>query len=81
VGTTQIPVKVIVGLNNLEPQLPRPGQAGRVRLTIGRNWVDSMGEFAEESGLESRISFEAIPGAGHSMLGLLPFCQEALLAE
>jgi len=37
--------------------------------------------YLEEGGLVSRISFEAIPGAGHSMLGLLPFCQAALLAE
>jgi hypothetical protein len=37
-----------------------------------------MGEFAAENGLESQIVFEAIPGKGHSMLGLLPFCQDAL---
>lgn len=78
---TQIPVTVIVGLNDLEPQLSRPGQDGRVRLAIGENWVKAMGEFAAENGLESQIEFEAIPGKGHSMLGLLPFCQAALTRE
>ena len=75
---TQIETKVIVGLNDLEPQLQRPGQDGRVRLAIGQNWVDAMAAFAAENGLESKIVFEAIPGKGHSMLGLLPYCQDAL---
>jgi len=78
---TQVPVKVIVGLDDLEPQLSRPGQEGNVRLTIGQNWVKSMGEFSAENNLESQIVFEAIPGKGHSMLGLLPFCQDALIQE
>ena len=76
-AATQVDLKVIVGLNDLELQLQRPGQEGRVRLAIGKNWVAAMGEFAAENGLESRISFEAIPGKGHSMLGLLPYCQAA----
>jgi len=77
-AATQVDLKVIVGLNDLEPQLQRPGQEGRVRLAIAQNWVVAMGEFAAENGLESHISFEAIPGKGHSMLGLLPYSQNAL---
>lgn len=77
-AATQTQTRVIVGLNDLEPQLQRPGQEGRVRLAIGQNWVDSMGVFAARNGMESQITFEAIPGKGHSMLGLLPFCQAAL---
>ena len=77
-AATQVDLKVIVGLNDLEPQLSRPGQEGRVRLAIGQNWVDAMGTFAAENDLKSQITFEAIPGKGHSMLGLLPFCQNAL---
>jgi hypothetical protein len=73
-----VELKVIVGLNDLESQLQRPGQQGRVRLAIGHNWVDAMAAFAADNGLESRIAFEAIPGKGHSMLGLLPYCQAAL---
>ncbi len=80
-AAAQVQTRVIVGLNDLEPQLQRPGQGGRVRLAIGQNWVESMGEFAAEHGVESRIAFEAIPGKGHSMVGLLPYCQAALLIE
>ena len=78
---TQVQVKVIVGLNDLEPQLSRPGQDGKTRLAIGQNWVEAMGEFAAENGMESAIHFEAIPGKGHSMLGLLPYSQNAFLPK
>jgi hypothetical protein len=40
-----------------------------------------MAKFAQENGLESRITFEMIPGKGHTMLGLLPYSQAALLAR
>jgi len=80
-AATQVQTSVIVGLNDLEPQLSRPGQEGRVRLAIGQNWVEAMGEYAVNHGMESRIIFEAIPGKGHSMLGLLPFCQGALIND
>jgi hypothetical protein len=78
---TQLPITVIVGLNDLEPQLSRPGQEGRVRPVIGKNWVEAMKVFAAEQGLESQIAFEAVPGAGHSMLGLLPYTHKALITD
>jgi pimeloyl-ACP methyl ester carboxylesterase len=78
---TQIPITVIVGLNDLEPQLSRPGQEGRVRPVIGKNWVEAMRVFAAEHGLESQIAFEAVSGAGHSMLGLLPYTHKALITD
>jgi hypothetical protein len=40
-----------------------------------------MAEFAEANGLESRFKLEIIPGKGHSMGGLLPFSQGALLSQ
>jgi hypothetical protein len=60
---------------------PYPGQKGKNRFTIGRNWVNAMGEFAQQNGLESPIQFEMIPGKGHSMTGLIPYSQKALLAK
>jgi hypothetical protein len=75
---TQIPVTVIVGLNDTAVAPERPGQQGVHRITRGRNWVEDMGLFAEEHGLQSRFQFEVIPGIGHSMAGLLPYSQGAL---
>jgi poly(3-hydroxybutyrate) depolymerase len=78
---TQIHLTVIVGLNDTSELPAYPGQKGKNRFTIARNWVQDMKSFAEENGLESRIKFEIIPGKGHSMSKLIPYCQEALFIE
>jgi pimeloyl-ACP methyl ester carboxylesterase len=80
-AATQVPLTVIVGLNDTA-ELPAalvPGQGGKNRLTIGRNWVQTMVAFAEENGRESHFTFEIIPGLGHTMTGLMPYSQEALV--
>jgi pimeloyl-ACP methyl ester carboxylesterase len=79
---TQIPLTVIVGLNDTA-ELPAsliPGQKGVNRYTIGRNWVQDMAAFAKENGLESQFTFEIIPGLGHTMTGLMPYSQNALVS-
>jgi len=82
-SATQIPLTVIVGLNDTS-ELPEdliPGQKGKNRFTIARNWVQDMAEFAAENGLESRFKIEIIPGRGHSMSGLMPYSQAALISD
>ena len=82
-AATQIPLTVIVGLNDTA-ELPLaliPGQKGRNRYAIARNWVQDMAAFAEANGLQSRFKFEMIPGKGHSMSGLIPYSQQALLSQ
>jgi len=78
-AATQIPLTVIVGLNDTSELPSFPGQKGKNRFVIGRNWVHDMHVFAQENGLESRFQFEIIPGKGHSMSGLIPYSQEALV--
>jgi poly(3-hydroxybutyrate) depolymerase len=80
---TQIPLIVIVGLNDTA-ELPLeyiPGQKGKDRITIARNWVRDMADFAKANGEASRFKYEVIPGVGHSMSALLPFTQGALLSQ
>jgi hypothetical protein len=82
-SATQIPLTVIVGLNDTA-ELPEdliPGQKGKNRFTIARNWIRDMVEFAAANGLESRFKIEIIPGRGHSMSGLLPYSQAALVSK
>jgi pimeloyl-ACP methyl ester carboxylesterase len=82
-AATQIPLTVIVGLNDtaeLPPDLI-PGQKGENRFTIARNWVQDMAAFAKENGLECRFRFEMIPGKGHSMRPLIPYSQAALASQ
>jgi len=82
-AATQIPLTVIVGLNDTAelPLLLIPGQKGKNRFTIARNWIRDMSIFAEENGLESRFKLDIIPGKGHSMSGLISYSQEALLSH
>ncbi len=82
-AATQIPLTVIVGLNDTA-ELPSsliPGQKGKNRYIIARNWIQDMAAFAEANGLESRFKLEIIPGQGHSMSGLIPYSQKALLSQ
>jgi pimeloyl-ACP methyl ester carboxylesterase len=82
-AATQIPLTVIVGLNDtaeLSSSLI-PGQKGKNRYVIARNWIQDMAAFAEANGLESHFNLEIIPGQGHSMIGLMPYSQEALISQ
>jgi hypothetical protein len=82
-AATQVPLTVIVGLNDTA-ELPSsliPGQKGKIRYIIARNWIQDMAAFAEANGLESRFELGIIPGQGHSMSGLLPYSQEALVSQ
>jgi len=81
-AATQIPLTVVVGLNDTA-ELPVsliPGQKGKNRYIIARNWVQDMAAFAEANDLESRFSLELVPGIGHSMIGLISYSQEALVS-
>ena len=80
-AATQAPLTVIVGMNDSTELAPEyiPGQRGTNRIAIGGNWVEDMAAFAEANGLESRFTFELIPGKGHSMGGLIAYSQAALL--
>jgi hypothetical protein len=82
-AASQAPLTVIVGLEDTA-ELPLgyvPGQKGRDQVTIAQSWVADMAAFAEENGLESRFEIDIIPGVGHSMSGLLPYSQEALISH
>lgn len=82
-AATQIPLTVIVGLNDTA-ELPVeliPGQKGRNRYVIAHNWIQDMAVFAEINGVVSNFQLELIPGIGHSMSGLMPYSQNAILSE
>lgn len=80
-AATQIPLTVIIGLNDTSELPAYPGQNGKNRFVIARNWVRDMEAFAAENGLTSRFQFEVVPGKGHSMSGLLRFSEKAMLSE
>ena len=80
-GATQVPLTVIVGLNDTAELTQYPGQKGNNRFGIARAWVLDMGKFAEENGFKSKFKIEIIPGKGHSMSQLIPYSQKALFPK
>jgi len=76
---TTLPVTVIVGMNDLEWQPDRTGQKGNSRVSIARNWVKDMNNFAAEHNVDGNIKLSLIPNLGHSSIGLLPHSEAALL--
>lgn len=73
-----LPMVVVVGLNDTEPQVNDPGQQGSTRLRNGSAWVRAMNDYAEANGGEGNLRFSAVPGRGHSALGIMSFCQDEL---
>ena len=78
---TQIPLTVLVGLNDVTEQLQRPGQKGINRVLIAKNWVEDMKSFARENDLECNYGYDFIAGKGNSMVGLVDFSQAAMSAK
>jgi len=71
-----LPITVVVGTADTEPQPPRAGHIGTTRIDYARQWVEAMTRIAPER--KSRIRLVTVPGIGHSSSGLTPACQKAL---
>jgi pimeloyl-ACP methyl ester carboxylesterase len=80
-AATQVPLTVIVGLDDTAELPVYPGQKGRNRFTNARRWLADMAEFARQNGLESRFELMVIPGKGHTQVGLIPYSQQALAGK
>jgi hypothetical protein len=71
-----LPITVVVGTADTEPQPPRTDHIGTTRIEYARQWVEAMTRLAPEG--KSRIRLVTVPGIGHSAAGLTPACQKAL---
>jgi pimeloyl-ACP methyl ester carboxylesterase len=71
-----LPITVVVGTVDTEPQPPRAGHVGKTRVDYARQWVEAMTRIAPEG--KSRIRLVTVPGIGHSSSGLTWACQKAL---
>lgn len=79
--SSQIPLTIIVGMNDAEIPSERTGQDGTTRYIVAKNWIREMTSFAEGYGLGCNFQLELIPGKGHSMIGLIDYSQAALVEE
>jgi len=71
-----LPITVVVGTADIEPQPPRIAHVGTTRVDCARQWVEAMTRIAPEG--KSRIRLVTVPRIGHSSAGLTPACQRAL---
>jgi len=71
-----LPITVVVGTADIEPQPPRIAHVGTTRVDYARQWVEAMTRIAPEG--KSRIRLVTVPRIGHSSAGLTPACQRAL---
>ena len=71
-----LPITVVVGGADTEPQVPRAAHPGSTRVDYARSWVDAMSRLVPEG--KSRIRLVVVPGIGHSSSKLTPTCQQAL---
>ncbi len=77
----QLPITVVVGDMDLEPQPSKPGQIGVTRIEIGQSWVSEMNSHATANGFVGTVKFVLVPGIGHSSLSLTPVSQEELFSS
>ena len=74
-----LPITVVVGSADTEPQPVRPAHVGTPRVGYARQWVDAMTPLAPPG--RSRIRLIVVPRVGHSSAGLTPACQRALAEQ
>jgi pimeloyl-ACP methyl ester carboxylesterase len=70
-----LPITVVVGGKDTDPQPRRPDHPGRTRIEYARHWVEAMSKLAPPA---NPIRLVIVPGIAHSSAGLTPACQEAL---
>ena len=73
-----LPLTVVVGAADIEPQKPRPGHAGTTRVEHARQWVDSMNRLAERRRKKGGVRLVVVEGVGHDSAKLTPAAEEAL---
>jgi hypothetical protein len=73
-----LPLTVIVGTTDLEPQKARAGHTGTMRVEYARQWIDAMNQLARKNKKEGRVQFVPVEGVGHDSAKLTPAAQQAL---
>jgi dienelactone hydrolase len=78
VKAASLPITVVVGQDDTEPQKRRAGHTGSTRVEVARQWVASMNKLAERRRQKGTVQLKVIDGVGHDSAKLTPAAQEAL---
>lgn len=74
----ELPIRVVVGLDDLDLQGPAPGHDGRTRVDYARNYVERMRDLAERFDCTASISLHQVEGVGHDPVALTETCQREI---
>jgi pimeloyl-ACP methyl ester carboxylesterase len=78
VKAATLPITVVVGAADIEPQKPRPGYLGTTRVEYARQWVTMMNKLAERRRKKAGVRLVVVDGVGHDSAKLTPAAQEAI---
>jgi pimeloyl-ACP methyl ester carboxylesterase len=78
VKASGLPITVVVGKDDTEPQKKRAGHDGSTRVEFARQWVASMNKLAERRRKKGTVRLVVVEGVGHDSARLTPAAQKAL---
>jgi pimeloyl-ACP methyl ester carboxylesterase len=80
-AASEVPVNVLVGSRDTEPQWAEPGQPGSTRIERASAWVSDMRRLAQTSGRTPTIGFVQAQGLDHDEASMAVPAQEILAGE
>jgi len=75
-AAAKLPLSIVVGEKDVEPQPKRPGHVGETRVELAKHWVGKMNELGAESGEGGKLSVVVVPRIGHDSKALTSACQK-----
>ena len=73
-----LPIMVVVGAQDTEPQKPRTAHTGTTRVEYAQQWVKDMNDYAKRQRKEGRVVLTIVDGVGHDSAKLTPASQKFL---
>jgi pimeloyl-ACP methyl ester carboxylesterase len=80
-AASEVPVSVLVGALDTQPQQAEPGQHGSSRIERAAGWIDSMHRYARANGRVPAIRFVQAAGLDHDEAAMAIPAQEILAGE
>lgn len=73
-----LPITVVVGTADTEPQPARAGHLGSTRIDYAKQWVAAMTRLHPNPKRPGGLQLILVDSVGHDSAGLTPKCQEVL---
>ena len=81
VRASELPITIVVGSNDLEPQPDRPAHRGSTRVDLAFSWTEDMNRLASSRNRKANILVDVVQGVGHDSARLTSVCQYYLAEQ